>query len=47
MEIAKRMNAIKYDGHYNWPCGELDSNDEEIMESKKAFELKAARDGED
>lgn len=42
MDIAKRMNAIKYKDHFNWPCGELETDDNRVKESIEAFSLKYA-----
>jgi len=36
--IAERMSAIKYKGLHNWPCGEIDTDDKELLEAIESFD---------
>lgn len=38
-EIARRANVTLYGaaGHYNWPCGELEPNSDDVQEAVDEF----------
>lgn len=39
-EIAERVGAIRWRGHYCWPCGELEPASQAVAEGVAAFEQK-------
>lgn len=39
-EIAERAGAIRWQGHYCWPCGELEPASQAVAEGVAAFEQK-------